>query len=81
MDRITLTVHVEYDPEAKVWYTAHSQPLRGCLNLEANTFDELGAKVPTAVADLYEVGGRSDTEVEIEIVGHTRTTVRIPYAA
>ena len=35
MDRITLTVHVEYDPEAKVWYTAHSQPLRGCLNLEA----------------------------------------------
>lgn len=45
------------------------------LNLEGDTFDDLVAKVPGAVADLIEANGGYGDDVSIEIVGrvHTQT--------
>jgi hypothetical protein len=45
-----ITVTVAWDPEAKVWYTQHSELPR--LKLEADTIDELRDKLPAAIEDL-----------------------------
>ncbi len=46
----TISVKVEWDVEARVWYTAETT-MQG-LNLEAETLDGLLEKLPGAIVDL-----------------------------
>jgi predicted RNase H-like HicB family nuclease len=66
MIKPAITVKAEWDPEAKVWYTAYSD-LPG-LNLEADTIDELRDKLPGAIEDL--LAGKGVAEVPFDLVTH-----------
>jgi hypothetical protein len=50
MSSSSIAVKAAWDPEAKVFYIAHSDLLG--LNLEAKTVDELREKLPGAIQDL-----------------------------
>ncbi len=59
----SITVKAEWDPEAKVWYTAYSS-LPG-LNLEAETIDGFRNKLPDAIEDLLEGQGLGEVPFEL----------------
>jgi len=63
-----ITVKAALDPEASVWYVAESS-LPG-LNIEAESFDALVAKLPGAIEDLIEAadGGSGRRNVPVELV-------------
>lgn len=70
-DRL-IVVRVAYDPEAKVWWTELST-LFG-VNAEAETLDEMRAKLPDIVRDMIDanepdLAGR-DVDVEIVVPTH-----------
>jgi Domain of unknown function (DUF1902) len=60
----SIIVKAEWDPKAKVWYTAYSS-LPG-LNLEAETIDGLRNKLPGAIEDLLE--GEGSREIPFELI-------------
>jgi hypothetical protein len=63
-----VTVKATFDPDASIWYVAESS-LPG-LNIEAETFDALIAKLPGAIEDLIEAsqGGSAAAKVPVELV-------------
>jgi hypothetical protein len=62
-----VTVKAARDPEASIWYVAESS-LPG-LNIEADSFDALVAKLPGAIADLIEAAdGDAHANVPVELV-------------
>ncbi len=67
----TITVKVEWDAEAGVWYIEHSS-LPG-LHIEADTPIELYNKLPGAIEDLLEGGG--EREVSFEFIAPGRVTI------
>jgi Domain of unknown function (DUF1902) len=75
-----IVVRTAYDPDVGVWYIETSDPLCG-LNIEAETLDELRDKIPNAVADLYEMLGKFEREVSVEIIARTSIRLRTPAAA
>jgi hypothetical protein len=66
-----IVVNAALDPDIHVWFV-ESSDIHG-LNLEGDTFDDLVAKVPGAVADLIEANGGYGDDVSIEIVGRVHT--------
>jgi hypothetical protein len=58
----TISVKVEWDAEARVWYTAETS-IRG-LNLEAETLDGLLEKLPAAIVDLLQETEQVDQGAE-----------------
>jgi predicted RNase H-like HicB family nuclease len=63
----TIVIKAEWDPDAKVWFTAYSD-LPG-LNLEATTIDELREKLPGAIEDLLEDKGLREVPFELVTPG------------
>ena len=61
-----IVVHADWDPDAKVW-VATTRDLRGLVT-EADTIEELRAKLPGMILDLLEEYGISDPPASIEIV-------------
>ena len=63
-----ITVKAALDPDANVWYVAESS-LPG-LNIEAESFDALIAKLPGAIEDLIEAGdgGHSNIRQPVELI-------------
>ena len=66
--RMKITVKAALDPEVHVWYVAESS-LPG-LNIEAESFDALIAKLPGAIQDLIEAGdgGSGNLKVPVELI-------------
>jgi predicted RNase H-like HicB family nuclease len=61
-----IVIHADWDPEASVW-VATTNDLRGLVT-EADTMEELRAKLPGMILDLLEEYGVSDLPASIEIV-------------
>jgi Domain of unknown function (DUF1902) len=63
-----ITVKAALDPDATIWFVAESS-LPG-LNIEADSFDALVAKLPGAIADLIESdsGFADGASVPVELV-------------
>jgi predicted RNase H-like HicB family nuclease len=75
-----IVVKAAWDPEAAVWWVEHSD-LPG-LNLEAESLEALRDKLPNAVEDLIEASGQvCEGDVQIEIIAHAHTRVRLGTAA
>ncbi len=64
-----IVVHADWDPEASVW-VATTQDLRGLVT-EAESIEELRAKLPGIILDLLEESGTSDLPASIEIVARS----------
>lgn len=75
-----VTVHAAFDDQSAAWYVTESS-LFG-LALEGESVDELMSKLPGAVLDLVELNeGGSREEIEIELIAHHRSRVRVDAAA
>ena len=61
-----IVVHADWDAEAGVW-VATTQDVRGLVT-EADTLEELRAKLPGMIIDLLEEDGITDRPASIEIV-------------
>jgi predicted RNase H-like HicB family nuclease len=61
-----IVVHADWDPDANVW-VATTRDLRGLVT-EADSIEELRAKLPGMILDLLEEYGISDPPASIEIV-------------
>ena len=74
-----IVVKAARDADAGVWFV-ESSDLPG-LNVEAESVEELVAKLPAAILDLLEEGGRDDefggdVDVPVELIAHATTRVR-----
>jgi len=76
-----IVVKAAFDPEAKVWFIEYSD-VPG-LNLEAETLENLQAKIPVALQDLLEEtdGAGAPFDIPVEIIAHASARVRSPVAA
>jgi predicted RNase H-like HicB family nuclease len=82
MDELeVIVVKAARDDEAAVWYV-QSSDLPG-VNAEAETLEELVAKLPGVIADLIEEDEPSGNsrDVRIELIAHASTRIRLPAAA
>ncbi|MGE5500547.1 MAG: DUF1902 domain-containing protein [Ignavibacteriales bacterium] len=70
----TINVHVEYDPDARVWFVEHSD-VHG-LRLESPTVEELVERIPGAIQDLLEDGNETH-DIPIEVIAHRSVSVRL----
>jgi predicted RNase H-like HicB family nuclease len=61
-----IVIHADWDPDAAVW-VATTNDIQG-LATEADTIEELRAKLPGIILDLLEEHGISDLPASIEIV-------------
>ena len=61
-----IVIHADWDAEAGVW-VATTQDVRGLVT-EADTLEELRAKLPGMIIDLLEEDGVTDRPASIEIV-------------
>ncbi len=61
-----IVIHADWDPEASVW-VATTTDLRGLVT-EAESIEELRAKLPGMILDLLEESGTVDRPASIEIV-------------
>jgi hypothetical protein len=78
MSRV-ITVHAQWDPEAKVW-VAESRDLP--LVTEADTVDALCAKLPGMVEDLLQDAGDTAQDLPIHLITQATTELRVrPRAA
>lgn len=70
-----IVVKATRDPEAEVWYV-ESSDVPG-LNVEADSLEEMLAKLPAAILDLLEGDGRDDDglDVPVELIAHASTRV------
>ena len=68
MSLMKVTVKAALDSDANIWYVAESS-LPG-LNIEADSFDALIAKLPGAIEDLIEAagGGSGRGKVPVELI-------------
>ena len=67
-----IVVKAAFDPEAGVWFV-ESSDLDG-LNLEAASLEQLRDKLPGAVLDLLEAGGKAGPhDLPIELIAHAST--------
>jgi hypothetical protein len=72
MDKITVTV--QEDPEAGVWYVAESN-LAG-LNVEAESFEALRAQLLLAIEDLLEANDEAErAAVPVELIARARLQI------
>lgn len=63
-------VRADWDEEAKVW-TASSHDVYG-LNTEADSIEQLRAKLPGMIADLLEANNVAVPPTSIEIIAYVR---------
>ena len=61
-----IVVTADWDPEARVW-VATTRDLRGLVT-EAQTIEELRAKLPGMIFDMLEEAGESDVPASLEII-------------
>jgi predicted RNase H-like HicB family nuclease len=61
-----IVVTADWDPEARVW-VATTRDLRGLVT-EAETIEELRAKLPGMIFDMLEEAGESDVPASLEII-------------
>jgi predicted RNase H-like HicB family nuclease len=61
-----IVVTADWDPEARVW-VATTRDLRGLVT-EAETIEELRAKLPGMIFDMLEEAGESDVPATLEII-------------
>jgi predicted RNase H-like HicB family nuclease len=61
-----IVITADWDPEAGVW-VATTRDLRGLVT-EAETLEELRAKLPGMILDLLEESGEADLPASIEII-------------
>ncbi len=61
-----IVVTADWDPEARVW-VATTRDLQGLVT-EAETIEELRAKLPGMIFDLLEEAGTSDLPASVEII-------------
>jgi predicted RNase H-like HicB family nuclease len=61
-----IVVTADWDPEALVW-VATTRDLRGLVT-EAQTIEELRAKLPGMIFDMLEEAGSSDVPASLEII-------------
>jgi predicted RNase H-like HicB family nuclease len=61
-----IVIHADWDAEAGVW-VATTQDVRGLVT-EADTLEELRAKLPGMIIDLLEENGVTDRPASIEII-------------
>jgi predicted RNase H-like HicB family nuclease len=64
----TITVTIQEDPEARVWYVSESS-LPG-LNVEAESFEALRAQLPLAIQDLLAASddGLDHSNIPVELI-------------
>ena len=72
MDKITVTV--QEDPEAGVWYVAESN-LAG-LNVKAESFEALRAQLPLAIEDLLEAANETARpSLPVELIARAKLQI------
>jgi hypothetical protein len=72
----TITVHVDFDPDARVWFVERSD-VHG-LRIEAATIEELVDRIPGAIQDLLDDGDSvNGHDVPVEVIAHRSTSVRL----
>lgn len=70
-----VVIRVAWDADAKVWFVEESD-VAG-LATEADTLDALRSKLPGMIADLLEDAPGRPTEIEMDIIAHSRERVRL----
>lgn len=72
----TITVHVAFDPDARVWFVQRSD-VHG-LRIEAATIEALIERIPGAIQDLQEDGdSENGHDVPVEVIARHSTSVRL----
>jgi hypothetical protein len=70
-----IRIEVQFDDEARVWFVNEST-LPG-LSAEADSLDQLKAKLPGMIADLIECNGlQVDDDVPIELIARETTSAK-----
>ncbi len=74
-----ITVHAEWDPEAKVW-VAHSDDVPGLVT-EADTIESLTEKLSVMIPELLEANGNLVSnvvrEVPINLIAHREHVISL----
>ena len=75
-----ITVHAEWDPEAKVW-VATSDDVPGLVT-EAGTVEALAEKLSVIIPELLEANGKllgnAVREVPINLIAHREQLISLP---